>query len=47
VAPSTAQLDELLDQVQACRTRGHAIRLKVADGFVQRDGGCLTYTPSV
>lgn len=47
VAPSTAQLDELLDQVHACRTRGHAIRIKVADGFVQRDGGCLAYTPSV
>ncbi len=41
------QLDELLDQVHACRTRGHAIRIKVADGFVKRDGECLVYTPSV
>ncbi|QRR36454.1 tRNA lysidine(34) synthetase TilS [Hydrogenophaga sp. YM1] len=45
VAPSAAQLDELLDQVGACRTRGHAIRLKVAEGFVVRDGACLAYTP--
>ena len=47
VAPSAAQLQELLDQVHACRTRGHAIRIKVADGFVCRDGGCLRHTPSV
>ena len=36
VAASEAQLDELLDQVHACRTRGHQIRLKVASGFVER-----------
>ena len=36
VAASEAQLDELLDQVDACRTRGHQIRLKVASGFVER-----------
>jgi tRNA(Ile)-lysidine synthase len=47
VAPSAAQLDELLDQVDACRTRGHAIRIRVADGVVQREGECLGYTPSV
>jgi tRNA(Ile)-lysidine synthase len=47
VAASTAQLHELLDQVDACRTRGHAIRLRVADGFVVRAGECLTFTPSV
>ena len=47
VAPSAAQLDELLDQVQDCRTRGHAIRIKVADGFVCRVGECLAHTPSV
>ena len=47
VAPSTAQLDELLDQIDACRTRGHRIHIKVAAGFVDRDGPRLTYTPSV
>ncbi len=36
VAASEAQLEELLDQVDACRTRGHRIRLKVASGFVER-----------
>lgn len=47
VAPSAAQLHELLDQIHACRTRGHAIRLRVADGFVVRDGERLGFTPSV
>ncbi len=47
VAPSAAQLHELLDQLDACRTRGHAIRLRVADGFVVRDGDRLAFTPSV
>jgi tRNA(Ile)-lysidine synthase len=36
VAASQAQLEELLDQVEACRTRGHRIRLKVASGFIER-----------
>jgi tRNA(Ile)-lysidine synthase len=47
VAASTAQLDELLDQIEACRTRGHRIHIKVASGFVDRDGPRLTWTPSV
>lgn len=47
VAASAAQLLELLDQVQDCRTRGHAIRIKVANGFVCREGESLTHTPSV
>ncbi len=42
-APSAAQLEELLAQVDACRTRGHRIRLKVATGFVERDGDRLAY----
>jgi len=33
---SAAQLEELLDQVAACVTRGHGLRIKVADGFVTR-----------
>jgi tRNA(Ile)-lysidine synthase len=45
--PSAAQLDELLDQVDACRTRGHRIRIKVATGVVQRSGGLLAYSASV
>lgn len=47
--PSEAQLDELLDQIEACRTRGHHIRLKIADGHLLRDGEALRFTtgPSV
>lgn len=40
-APSAAQLDQLLDQVRACVTRGHRIHLKVAAGFVERKGDFL------
>ncbi|WP_345535550.1 tRNA lysidine(34) synthetase TilS [Variovorax defluvii] len=39
--PSEAQLDQLLDQIAACSTRSHRIRLKVADGYVQREGDVL------
>jgi len=42
---STAQLDELLDQVAACATRGHAIHLRAGTGFVRREGQKLTFTP--
>ena len=46
--PSTAQLDELLDQVTACTTRGHKIHLKVGTGFVERKGAVLHwYNPTV
>ena len=38
MAPSSAQLNELLDQIEACSTRGHRIHLKVATGFVRREG---------
>ncbi|WP_291142496.1 tRNA lysidine(34) synthetase TilS [Hydrogenophaga sp.] len=47
VAASAAQLDELLDQIDACRTRGHRIHIKVANGFVVRAQDRLAYTPSV
>jgi tRNA(Ile)-lysidine synthase len=43
VAASAAQLDELLDQIADCRTRGHHIRIKVASGFVTREGGHLGF----
>ena len=48
VLPSTAQLEELLDQVAACTTRGHRIHIKVGQGFVQRSEAVLTwYNPTV
>jgi tRNA(Ile)-lysidine synthase len=37
-APSAMQLDQLLDQIAACTTRGHRIHIKVADGFAERQG---------
>lgn len=42
---STAQLEELLDQVADCTTRGHKIRIKVGEGFVERQGERLAYLP--
>lgn len=46
--PSAAQLAELLDQIAACTTRGHHIRIKVAAGFVERRGAVLHwYNPQV
>ncbi|MBT2304714.1 tRNA lysidine(34) synthetase TilS [Variovorax paradoxus] len=41
--PSEAQLEQLLDQIEACSTRGHRIRLKVADGYVLREGEFLRW----
>lgn len=41
VIPSNAQLNELLDQLQACTTRGHRIHIKVGQGFVERQGDAL------
>ncbi len=41
--PSAAQLEELLDQIAACTTRGHRIRIKVGAGFVERQGDVLTW----
>lgn len=37
-APSATQLDQLLDQIAACTTRGHRIHIKVADGSAERQG---------
>lgn len=39
--PTAAQLAELLDQIAACSTRGHQIRIKVGSGFVERRGAEL------
>jgi len=41
--PSAAQLEELLDQLAACTTRGHHIRLKVGTGYIERQGQALTW----
>jgi len=41
--PSTAQMNELLDQISACTTRGHKIRIKVAQGYVERRGTHLDW----
>ncbi len=41
--PSTAQLEQLLGQIEACTTRGHSIELKVAAGQVRRDEDVLRY----
>ena len=41
--PSTAQLEQLLSQIVACTTRGHQIHLKIASGYVKRNGAVLSY----
>lgn len=43
VAPSTAQLQELQSQIAACTTRGHSIDMKVASGFLRRQGQVLEF----
>jgi len=48
VIPSAAQLDELLDQVAACVTRGHQLHIKVGEGFVERRREVLAwYNPAL
>ncbi|MDM0001263.1 tRNA lysidine(34) synthetase TilS [Variovorax sp. J22P240] len=41
--PSEAQLEQLLDQIAACATRGHRISLKIAAGRVEREGDTLRW----
>ena len=43
---SEAQMNELLDQIAACKTRGHQIRIKVAQGYVSREGEILRFSES-
>jgi tRNA(Ile)-lysidine synthase len=46
--PSAAQLEELLDQIADCTTRGHQIRIKIGIGVVERRGAILHwYNPTV
>jgi len=44
---SAAQIEELLDQVAACTTRGHDIRIKVGAGRIELRQGTLRYSPAV
>ena len=46
-APSTAQLDELIKQVVAAKTKGQQIDIKVGAGRVVRDELHLRYVPPV
>jgi len=41
--PSEAQLEQLLDQIAACSTRGHRIQLKIASGRIEREGDTLRW----
>lgn len=43
VTPTSAQLDELMSQIAACRTRGHQLHLKVGQGFCVRRGNVLDW----
>ena len=42
-SPSAAQLEELLNQLAACRTRGHSIHIKLGSGFVRRSMDVLDW----
>jgi len=44
---SAAQIEELLAQIAACRTRGHRIRIKVGEGWVERVGERLAFSASI
>lgn len=41
--PSSAQLNELLGQIEVCLTRGHRLDLKVGQGFVKREAAHLAW----
>ena len=44
---SAAQLEELLDQLAACTTRGHDLRIKIGLGRVERNGVQLAFLQSI
>ena len=44
---SAAQMDELVAQVAACTTCGHRIRIRVANGWVERLGPQLVFARSL
>ena len=41
--PSTAQLNQLVDQIKVCTTRGHHIHIKVGRGFIERKEACIDW----
>jgi tRNA(Ile)-lysidine synthase len=43
VTPTSAQLEALMAQIAACRTRGHQLHLKVGQGFCVRRGKVLDW----
>ena len=45
VSPSTAQLAELQSQIANCTDKGKQLHIKVANGFVERQGDVLAYLP--
>ena len=45
IAPSAAQMRELLAQIAACTTRGHRLRLKAGPGYILRRGDRLHWQP--
>ena len=47
VTPTSAQLEALMVQIAACRTRGHQMHLKVGQGFCVRRGKVLDWYNSI
>ena len=45
VSPSTAQLNELKSQIADCTHKGKQLHIKVATGYVMRQGNVLAYLP--
>jgi len=45
--PSTAQLQELMAQIESCTTRGHKIHIKIGNGFVERKAACIDWYNSM
>ncbi|MBP7115841.1 MAG: tRNA lysidine(34) synthetase TilS [Polaromonas sp.] len=41
--PSTAQLAELMVQIKCCTTRGHKMRIKIGQGFLERKAACIDW----
>ena len=44
-SPSTAQLAELQSQIANCTDRGKQLHIKVASGYIERQGEVLAYLP--
>ena len=46
VSPSTAQVSELQSQIANCTDKGKQLHIKVASGYVERQGEVLVYLPA-